>query len=117
MDNLTHHGCSIIENRVPYLCLRYEAGCTFPLDVRWFQLAIQLIGGEKRGDGEKIRCMWINSGCRPEQSSRMAGFGALKTYEKNDENMMYWMGKGEVSKSSEFVYRLVYIESGPGSSG
>lgn len=42
--------------------------------------------------------MWINSGCRPEQLSRMAGFGTLETYENNDENMMYWMGKGEVSQ-------------------
>lgn len=24
----------------------------------------------------------------------MAGSGTLETYEKNDENMMYWMGKG-----------------------
>jgi hypothetical protein len=24
----------------------------------------------------------------------MARFGTLETYEKNDENMMYWTGKG-----------------------
>lgn len=94
MDHLTHHRRPIIEDRVPNLCLRYEAACTFPFDVRWFELAIQLIGREQRGDGEKIRCMWIHSGCRPEQSSRMARFGTLETYEKNDENMMYWTGKG-----------------------
>jgi hypothetical protein len=38
----------------------------------------------------------------------MAGFGTLKTYEKSDENMMYWMGKGGVSKSyilSTSLYR------------
>lgn len=57
--------------------------------------------------------MWINSGRGPDQSSRMAGFGTLETYEKNDENMMYWMGKGGVSKKLEFV-PLVYIEPGPG---
>jgi hypothetical protein len=94
MYDLTHHGRPVFENRVPNLCLRYEAGCTFPLDVGRFQLAIQLIRGEKRGDGEKIRRVWIDGGRRPDQSSRIAGLGALKTYEKSDENMMYWMGKG-----------------------
>ncbi len=29
----------------------------------------------------------------------MADFVTLKTYEKNDENMMYWMGKGEVTEN------------------
>jgi len=42
--------------------------------------------------------MWINSGCRPEQLSRMADIGTLETYEKIDENMMYWTGKGGVSE-------------------
>jgi hypothetical protein len=34
----------------------------------------------------------------------MADFGTLETYEKNDENMMYWMGKDGVSKKQEFVH-------------
>jgi hypothetical protein len=102
MDDLTHHGRSIFENRVPDLRLRYEAARTFPLDVCWFQLAIQLIRREKRGDGEKIRRVWIDGGRRPEQLSRIAGLGALKTYENSDENMMYWVGKGE-EKLQEFV--------------
>jgi len=47
--------------------------------------------------------VWINGGRRPEQSSRIAGLGALKGLtRKIDENMMYWMGKGE-EKLQEFV--------------
>jgi hypothetical protein len=34
----------------------------------------------------------------------MASFGTLETYENNDENMMYWMRKGEVSKKLEFIH-------------
>lgn len=37
------------------------------------------------------------------------------TYEKSDENMMNWTGKGD-EKLQELV-NLVYIESGPESSG
>jgi hypothetical protein len=51
--------------------------------------------------------MWINSGRRPAQSSRMAGLGALKTYEKSDENMMYWMGKDE-GKGTELVDQFIW---------
>lgn len=46
----------------------------------------------------------------------MASFITLETYENNDENMMYWMGKGEVSKKTG-ICPLVYIEPGPGLSG
>lgn len=89
MNDLTHHGRSVFKDRVPDLRLRHEPACAFPLEIGRFQLAVQLIGRKERRDWQKIRCLWINSGPRSEQSSRMEGLGAQKTYEKKDENMVY----------------------------
>ena len=112
MNDLAHQERSIFENCIPDVRLRYKAGCTFPFDVRWFQLAVQLIRREKRGDGEKIRCLWINNGRRPKQSSRIAGLVALMTYEKSDENMMNWMGKGGEKLHKNWSTSLYRIRPG-----
>jgi hypothetical protein len=89
MNDLAHNGRSIFKNRVPYLGLRNEAACALPFDIGRFQFAIQLISGKERGDRQKVGCLWINSGRRSEQSSHIPDLGALKTHEKNDENMVH----------------------------
>lgn len=66
--------------------------------------------GEKREEtGRKLGACGSTAGADLSKSSRMASLGPLNTYEKNDENMVYWVRKGEEMLHEPSLYR-----DGPG---